>query len=128
MKLQTGEYTVNFENGGLEVSKNGDILYFNHRPVWVKVKDYGGICRFRDVAYEHVTAVGDEVLGVADFTTDNGSVLKVQDTYSAQGEAVNMIGRGNSLFAADLRFLCNAAYASSVLVPGPEMLILDLLS
>ena len=44
------------------------------------------------------------------------------------GSAVNMIGRGNSLFAADLRFLCNAAYASSVLVPGPEMLILDLLS
>lgn len=120
MKLQTGEYTVNFENGGLEVSKNGDILYFNHRPVWVKVKDYGGICRFRDVAYEHVTAVGDEVLGVADFTTDNGSVLKVQDTYSAQGEAVK-IARKTTVIAADERDLGFQTKISLVQAQGNDL-------
>lgn len=104
MKLQTGDYTVSFENGGLEVSKNGKVLYFNHRPVWVKVKDYGGICRFRDIAYDHVTADGDGVLGQADFTTDHGSVLKVQDAYTVEGDAMK-ISRKTIVITADERDL-----------------------
>ena len=120
MKLQTGEYTVTFENGGLEVSKNGKILYFNRRPVWVSVKDYGGICRFRDIAYDHVTADGNGVLGEGTFTTDYGSVLKVRDVYSVEGEAVK-IARKTTVIAADERDLGFQTKISLVQAQGNDL-------
>ncbi len=41
--------------------------------------------------------------------------------------ALNMIGRGNCLFAFDTRFLTDSVYADSILSAGPGLMILDLL-
>lgn len=42
--------------------------------------------------------------------------------------ALNMIGRGNSLFCADPRFLTDSGLAADFLSAGPGMIILDLLA
>ena len=79
-------YEILFRDGGLEVQKNGELLYFNHRPMYVSVKDYGGIQRFRDAAYEKIEQQEDgSVYAEGRFTTDNGSVLYIRDTYSVEG-------------------------------------------
>ena len=41
MERSIGSYVLHFENGGLEVRKDGKCLYFNRRPIYVSVKDYG---------------------------------------------------------------------------------------
>ncbi len=82
MERSLGSYLLHFENGGLEVRRNGQTLYFNRRPIYVSVKDYGGIMAFRDVPYETVAEDGGDVVAAGRFVTDNGSVLLVCDRYS----------------------------------------------
>ena len=84
MKLCLKDYEIRFENGGTEIVKDGKTLYFNRRPVYVSVKDYGGILRFRDICYDKVTEENGVIRGEAVFETDNGSRLLVRDDYSVQ--------------------------------------------
>ena len=42
MQFTLGQYSILFENGGIEVKKENKLLYFNHRPVYVSVKTYAG--------------------------------------------------------------------------------------
>lgn len=79
--LKLNDYEIIFKNGGIEVCKNNELLYRNRRPVYVSVKDYGGIVKFRDIAYDCVEEVHGSVYADALFTTENGSVLSVSDTY-----------------------------------------------
>ena len=84
MKITLGSYEILFQDGGLQVNKEGQCLYFNHRPVYVSVKTYGAINEFRDSAYDSLIPVTDGVLGECRFVTDNGSVLYVRDLYTAR--------------------------------------------
>ena len=52
MKLVNGQYEMSFENGGVQISKNGKQLYFNARPVYVSVKTIAAVSLFSDVPYE----------------------------------------------------------------------------
>jgi len=90
MKLILGAYTLYFENGGLEVKKDDQLLYFNHRPIYVSVKDYGGMMKFRDIAYENVAETARGIEAEGRFTTDNGSVLFVRDLYTLEGTALKI--------------------------------------
>lgn len=90
MKMVTGSYEIIFENGGVEVQKNGATLYFNHRPVYVSVKDEGGINRFRDIAYDKTLEEPGMITGNALFETDNGSVLQFRDCYTIENETLRI--------------------------------------
>ena len=37
--MKLGAYELVFQNGGLTIEKDGCVLYFNHRPVHVTVKN-----------------------------------------------------------------------------------------
>ena len=101
MQLTLRNYLIEFENGGLEVTKDGKKLYFNHRPIYVSVKDYGGIVSFRDIPYEAVCEKEDgSVYAEGRFTTDNGSVLYVRDTYTVIDGTLK-IGRKTTVEKAD---------------------------
>lgn len=104
MKIVTGLYEILFENGGITVQKNGTTLYFNHRPVYVSVKDEGGISRFRDIPYDEVYGDADAVTGTALFETDNGSVLQFRDRYTREAGALR-IERRVTVIRADERDL-----------------------
>ena len=89
--LILNDYEILFKDGGLEVSKNGELLYFNHRPVYVSVKDYGGIQRFRDVPYEKAEALSEgTVAAEGRFLTENSSCLYVRDLYSIEGACLKI--------------------------------------
>ena len=69
MDCSLGSYVLHFENGGLEVRRDGECLYFNRRPIYVSVKDYGGRMIFRDIPYETVEADGDAIAACGTFVT-----------------------------------------------------------
>ncbi len=84
MTIQLKDYMISFENGGVRVHKDGRLLYFNARPVYVSVKTYGAVNEFRDVPYDTLSGEGETVTGEAVFVTGNGSGIAVRDTYSAE--------------------------------------------
>ena len=89
--MRLKDYELRFQNGGLEIWKKDTLLYFNHRPIYVSVKDYGGIQRFRDVPYDKVAECGDgSIRAEGRFTTDNGSVIFVKDRYSIADEVLKI--------------------------------------
>ena len=90
MIIETGDYQVCFENGGLKVLKDGGELYFNARPVYVSVKTYGAVNVFRDAAYDRVSGQDGQVTGECLFVTDNGSEIFVRDTWSVQDGALKI--------------------------------------
>lgn len=90
MQFTLGQYSILFENGGVEVKKENKLLYFNHRPVYVSVKTYAGIMEFRDIAYETVCEEDGKILASATFVTDFGSALLVKDVYSIEGNALKI--------------------------------------
>ena len=57
--MQFRVYTLNFKDGGVSVEKNSRILYFNHRPIHVTVKNEAAMLPFRDCAYESVQVLSD---------------------------------------------------------------------
>ena len=77
-----GNYQVCFENGGVQVLKDGKMIYFNARPVYVSVKTYAAINEFRDIAYDTVQETDGTVTGEGLFVTKNGSEIAVRDRYS----------------------------------------------
>ena len=93
MKLCFGAYELLFENGGIRVARKDETLYFNARPVYVSVKTYGAINRFRDIPYDEVREEGGAVTGRSVFVTENGSEIAVLDTYTVRDGALKIARR-----------------------------------
>lgn len=81
MRINAGAYEVCFENGGVRVNRDGELLYFNDRPVYVSVKTYAAINEFRDISYDRTYEKGETVTGEGLFITGNGSEILVRDTW-----------------------------------------------
>ena len=90
MQISLGNYILRFEDGGYRVMRDGQVLYFNARPVYVSVKTYAAINEFRDIGYDLILEKEDAVTGEAVFTTKNGSEIAVRDTYTACGETLKI--------------------------------------
>ena len=90
MQISLGNYILRFEDGGYRVMRDGQVLYFNARPVYVSVKTYAAINEFRDIGYDRILEKEDAVTGEAVFTTKNGSEIAVRDTYTACGETLKI--------------------------------------
>ena len=86
MKLVNGQYVMLFENGGVQITKNGKLLYFNARPVYVSVKTIAAVSLFSDISYENFEAVGDTVVAKGSYESKNGSAFAVCDVYRVEGE------------------------------------------
>lgn len=59
--LFCGGYEFRFEDGGVEIIKDGKCLYFNKRPIYISVKDISALCTFKDVPYDKVSLVKEKV-------------------------------------------------------------------
>lgn len=81
MQLIYGDYTLTFKDGGAEVEKNGKLLYFNKRPMFVTVKTVSAISEFYDKAYNEIAALGDKVIAKGILTVPSGSEFSFADTY-----------------------------------------------
>ena len=55
MKLKTGERELIFENGGVQICKDAQILYFNRRPMYAFVKTDMAVTEFFDREYDNIS-------------------------------------------------------------------------
>lgn len=82
MRIKNGNYELTFENGGVEVCKEGKVLYYNKRPIYAFIKTSMAVIEFFDQAYETVRDSGDgKVTAEGVLTTPNGSRLQFIDEY-----------------------------------------------
>ena len=86
MELVYGNYILTFKNGGLEVHKNGKLLYFNRRPMFVTVKTASISSEYYDKAYDEITDADGKILAKGVLTSPYGSEFAFSDIYEMTGE------------------------------------------
>ncbi|OXM83001.1 hypothetical protein [Paenibacillus rigui] len=90
MKLVCGDYTVIFQDGGVEVHKDGKLLYFNKRPMFVTVKTAVALSEFYDKTYCEISASGDTITAQGTLTVPSGSEFSFTDAYEATGAGLKV--------------------------------------
>lgn len=81
MELRTGKYAMRFVNGGIEVVKDGKILYYNKRPMYVFIKTVFTITEFYDCAYSEITKLDGKIHAKGILKSPTGSELSFHDIY-----------------------------------------------
>ena len=99
--MELNGYRIVFEQGGVKVTKDGTLLYFNARPVYVSVKTYGAVNEFRDIPYDAAEEKDGRVTGRAEFRTPNGSRIAVRDEWGLEAGALKISRRAWVLEAAE---------------------------
>ena len=91
MKIETGAYVLQFEDGGTRILKNGEVLYYNRRPMYAFVKTAFAITEFYDAPYEQTEeTAGGQITAGGVLTTPNGSRLCFRDCYRAEGSGIRI--------------------------------------
>ena len=91
MKIETGAYVLQFEDGGTRILKNGEVLYYNRRPMYAFVKTAFAITEFYDAPYEQAEeTAGGQITAGGVLTTPNGSKLCFKDSYRAEGSGIRI--------------------------------------
>ncbi len=83
--LHAGDYELTIEDGGVAVRKGGELLYYNHRPMYAFVKTAMAVTEFYDQPYTDAGAESDGSLHAGGvLVTPGGSGLEFADRYEAQ--------------------------------------------
>src|SRR5690606_23553136 len=101
MKLVSGDYALIFDQGGMEVQKEGKLLYYNRRPMFVTVKTAFAISEFYDQAYSHITTAGNHILAEGILTVPSGSSFSFADRYETAGDGFKVSRSVKVLKAGD---------------------------
>jgi len=101
VRLVSGDYTLLFKDGGVEVHRDGKMLYCNRRPMFVTVKTVFAVNEFYDGAYDDVAEDGGRVVAGGVLTVPSGSMFAFMDTYEAAGTGFKVSRRVKVLRAAD---------------------------
>ncbi len=81
MNIGIGGRALQFENGGVKIVKDGEVLYYNKRPMYAFVKTAMAVTEFFDSAYDEVTEGDGRVWAEGTLKTPNGSELHFEDIY-----------------------------------------------
>ena len=118
MIIGTGTYRLRFANGGVEVLKDGKLLYYNKRPMYAFVKTALSITEFYDAPYQTIAQEGERVTAGGRLQSPTGSVLAFADTYEpAEGgfkvsRTVTVLNNTDDLgFASKIAFVLAASDA-----------------
>jgi hypothetical protein len=85
LSLASGDYSLNFLSGGLEVVRNGKLIYFNRRPMYALVKSSAATSGFYDAAYQAVAAIDGKIFATGVLAVPSGSEFSFADTYEVGG-------------------------------------------
>lgn len=118
MKLQTGNYDILFNNGGVSIEKDGNVLYYNKRPMYVFIKTAMAVTEFFDKPYDSVNWGQDEneklIIANGIIETPNGSRLHLNDKYQPSSDGI-VISRTITVLSKDKDDLGFASKISFVL-------------
>ena len=92
MDLSCNNYTLRFACGGVEVLKDGYVLYYNKRPMYAFIKTALSITEFYDAPYDEVVETGGKVTAMGLLKSPTGSALVIVDIYEVDGAGFK-IGR-----------------------------------
>lgn len=101
MRLECGSYSVHFLEGGIEVRRNGALLYGNKRPMSVTMKTAFATSEFYEGAYEEITVSGDAVEASGTLAVRSGSAFAFADRYESVDGALKVSRRVAVLEAGD---------------------------
>ena len=128
MILEWSNYTLRFQNGGLEVHKDNRSLYNNRRPMYVTVKTDLAISEFYDQAYDSTRAEGDCIIAEGTLIVPSGSEFFFSDTYTMTEKGlrverkVRVLKAGNDLgFSTKISFIMtesDSQYDYDCFAPG----------
>ena len=86
MKIQSGNYSLKFSDGGVEVIKCGSVLYYNKRPIYAFIKTVLSITEFYDAPYENIMLNDGKIIASGLLKSPTGSVLDFNDIYEAAND------------------------------------------
>ncbi|MDG0791492.1 hypothetical protein OMP38_11905 [Cohnella ginsengisoli] len=90
MRLACGNYIMQFQEGGVEVRKNGRLLYSNRRPMFATIKTAFAVSEFYDCAYADIAASGGKIVAQGTLTVPSGSAFAFTDVYETAGAGFKM--------------------------------------
>ena len=90
MEVKFGKYRACFTKGGVQLKREGRLLYYNKRPLYALVKTAEAITDFYDAPYREITLEEERVTGRGTVDTAAGSRLSFADTYEPAGEGVKI--------------------------------------
>lgn len=81
MELQYNNYQLAYANGGIEVRKEGRLLYFNRRPLFITVKTAFAVSEFYDAPYEKTELADGRLTARGTLRVPSGSAFAFTDIY-----------------------------------------------
>ncbi len=85
MMIQSGNYLMRFSCGGVEVLRDGLVLYFNKRPMYAFIKTALSITEFYDAPYQEVIQSSNGVTASGLLKSPTGAELHFKDVYEPNG-------------------------------------------
>ncbi len=85
MMIQSGNYLMRFSCGGVEVLRDGEVLYFNKRPMYAFIKTALSITEFYDAPYQEVIQSSNGVTASGLLKSPTGAELQFKDVYEPNG-------------------------------------------
>jgi hypothetical protein len=85
MMIQSGSYSMRFSCGGVEVLRDGKVLYFNRRPMYAFIKTALSITEFYDALYDEVSENAGKAEACGILKSPTGAELAFHDVYEAAG-------------------------------------------
>lgn len=81
MHIESGGYRYQFVNGGVEVLREGQLIYHNRRPMYAFIKTALSITEFYDAPYDQVAKEGKHMVCRGLLQSPTGSALAFEDRY-----------------------------------------------
>lgn len=86
MELNMKKYKLSVKNGGVEVTKDEALLYFNKRPLMITVKTPFAVNEFYDGMYESVSCEDGKLVAKGTLKLKSGSAFAFVDAYEVVDE------------------------------------------
>jgi len=101
MELRFGPYVFSMIDGGVEIRREGQLLYFNKRPMSITVKTLATANAFYDAAYDQISEAEGVITARGVLTLPSGSSFAFADTYAMAGRSLQVKRRVEVLAAGD---------------------------
>ena len=85
MSIQSGNYLMRFSCGGVEVLRDGLVLYYNKHPMYAFIKTALSITEFYDAPYQEVVQYQNQVTASGLLKSPTGAELYFKDVYEPNG-------------------------------------------
>lgn len=90
MEIHYQDYRLSFRDGGIEVHKDKELLYYNRRPMFLTVKTPFAVSEFYDAPYETAECSDGRLLASGTLRVPSGSAFAFTDTYETKGEGFRL--------------------------------------